>query len=172
MKKVYLILFIVVALFMSASSVDSNGLEWGQVINSPNRFQVLSDFGGDAVLDRETGLIWQRSPSTSPGNWLAAQAHCNANPIGNRYGWRLPTIQELASLLDPTNIDHVHPALPPRHPFIGVQTELLYFSATTRANAETEAWAVSFLDGDTDVIGKNDIDLAWCVRMGQGVDLQ
>src|SRR3954470_5539434 len=50
------------------------------------RFIVLSNFNNDAVLDRETGLVWERHPS--PNVALNNAYLCSTNVIGNRQGWR------------------------------------------------------------------------------------
>src|SRR5689334_5606358 len=56
-----------------------------QQLPASSRFIVLSNWvdvnfpsGGAAVLDRETGLVWQRSPSTSTFAWDIGEAsfHC------------------------------------------------------------------------------------------------
>jgi hypothetical protein len=138
------------------------------------RFIVLSNWNSVAVLDRETGLVWERSPSTVVFNWSDAQSHCNQFvKVGNRMGWRLPTIQELASLVDADPANTVNPRLPPGHPFMGVQSlTSLYWSATSSATITGLAWAVNFEGGNVLQIGKNFPVFTWCVRGGQGVDPQ
>ena len=86
---------------------------WDQKLDAATRFVILSNWNNEAVLDRETGLVWERSPSTSTFNWLDAQSHCNELIVGNRKGWRLPTIQDIASLLDPS-VANPGPKLPAR----------------------------------------------------------
>src|SRR5262245_66120666 len=68
---------------------------WDQTLPSNTRFIVLSNMASAAVLDRETGLVWERSPSTSTGDWGSALFHCINLNTGGRMGWRLPTVQEL-----------------------------------------------------------------------------
>jgi hypothetical protein len=78
---------------------------------------VLTQFGNAAVFDGETGLVWEQSPETNVQNWLNAQARCNTKTVGNRQGWRPPTLQELASLVEPTvRFGHTLPG----HPFTNV----------------------------------------------------
>jgi hypothetical protein len=143
---------------------------WSQILPAEVRFELV--LGGVGVLDKETGLVWERSPSTSIINWIEAQDHCNHRPRGNRYGWRLPTIQELASLMDPTTVN----GLPSGHPFT-VTGFLGVWSATTNVENSDTAWvAVYLVQGATNPMGRGALKLfdnqAWCVRGGQGVDLQ
>jgi hypothetical protein len=140
----------------------------GDPCNS-SRFKCV--MGGSAVRDNETGLVWEHSPSTSTFAWSNAQPHCNQLTVGNRKGWRLPTIQELASLIDPA-VPFPGPTLPAGHPFSNVHSAG-YWSATTRASDSSLAWAVGFFNGNVGTDGKSDVIVfAWCVRGGQGLDPQ
>jgi hypothetical protein len=145
---------------------------WDQTLPVATRFIVLSNMNSEAVLDRETGLVWEQSPSTTPLNWQNAQLNCNTLEVGNRIGWRLPTLQELASLVDRTQSS---PALPAGHPFNNVQSGITnaYWSATTFASRADDAWAVSFAsNGGVFFTFKISNFSFWCVRGGQGVDPQ
>ena len=149
---------------------------WYQTLPSGQRFAMVMD--GQAVLDRETGLVWEKSPSMDTTNWLGAQSYCIYLTTGGRLGWRLPTIQELASLVD---LSVSAPALPSGHPFTNVQADNLtdnYWSATTIALVTTYAWGVNFYLGIVaDFNGPGDLskdghNYVWCVRGGQGLDPQ
>ena len=90
--------------------------------------------------------------------------------MGNRRGWRLPTIQELLSLVDPSNPTG-NPDLPLGHPFNIVQQNS-YWSATTFAFADNPgfAWGMNLSNGDVFAPEKDSFRHAWCVRGGQGID--
>lgn len=143
---------------------------WDQTLPAATRFIVLSNFAGAAVLDRDTGLVWERSPDTTGRTWPFAQYHCNDRNVGNRKGWRLPTIQELASLIDPT-VPSPGPTLPAGHPFINVLSNF-YWSATSGDPTFNVAWIVFFFNGSVNLLSKVDENFVWCVRGGQGVDPQ
>jgi len=151
-------------------------LQCDTLANCP-RFIVLSNWNSQAVLDRETGLVWEKSPSTSRFFFLAfpdAFGHCDNLTTGDRKGWRLPTIHELASLVDPT-VPEPGPTLPAGHPFVGVQgaqywaTNSAFFSSTGAAvlTLSTSASVVTFVDGFAGGTNPANSFLAWCVRGGQ-----
>ena len=44
-----------------------------RINNAQRRFKLLSDFSDKAVLDRETGLVWERQPSNQTFAWQAVE---------------------------------------------------------------------------------------------------
>lgn len=138
---------------------------WSQHLTK-GRFTALRPFGGNAVLDKETGLVWEQSPDASTRTWVDALAHCYQREVGARKGWRLPTLEELASLVDASQAD---PSLPVGHAFANVQSAA-YWSATTSAGDTANAWYVHFGSGGVDFLGKSASERVWCVRGGQGID--
>ena len=116
---------------------------WDQKLACPTiancpRFVVLTNWNSEAVLDKETGLVWERSPLTTTHTWIDARFQCTGRTTGNRKGWRLPSVHELTSLVNPTQVS---PALPPGNPFTNIQTAGFtgYWSATTNAESPTDA---------------------------------
>jgi hypothetical protein len=146
---------------------------WDQTLacsteNSCPRFIVV--MGGEAVLDRETGLVWERSPSVQELlTWQLAKGTCHRKLIGNRKGWRLPTIQDLASLIDPS-VASPGPMLAAGHPFIGVHSAA-YWSATSASGTDT-AWRANFGSGAITITAIANPEFFWCVRGGHGPDAQ
>lgn len=146
--------------FTATSALAQSGFyyptpSWDQTLrcsSTENCSRFVLAMGGDGVLDRETGLVWEKSPS-GQGNWLSALVYCNVKTAGNRNGWRLPSIQELASLLDPAATGPGL-ALPVGHPFVGIQQSdpFFYWSITsTMANGNVSgasAWVVEFATGN------------------------
>ena len=168
MKRLYSILTVIVALFVFASLAVAKPPFWDDQINNAGRFKVLSEFGDAAVFDKETGLVWEQSPATTTHTWSAARSQCTGRTVGGRKGWRLPSVHELASLVDPNNPGG-NPDLPPGHPFSNVQSSV-YWSATTDASNASFAWFVGLNFGSVFNVDKSDAGFVWCVRGGQGID--
>jgi hypothetical protein len=147
---------------------------WDKIIpcgRDCQRFVLVME--GAAVLDKETALVWEQAPDVGRRTWFDASVFCTQRIVGNRLGWRLPTIQELASLVDPAAT--TRPVIPAGNPFANVQPRI-YWSATSAAQDTHNAWIVDFFNGFANgVNGKVDTPSlyhAWCVRGGQGVDPQ
>eukprot|EP00831_Metopus_contortus_P043099 TRINITY_DN34617_c0_g1_i1.p1 TRINITY_DN34617_c0_g1~~TRINITY_DN34617_c0_g1_i1.p1 ORF type:complete len:458 (-),score=115.30 TRINITY_DN34617_c0_g1_i1:413-1786(-) len=65
---------------------------------SPGEFEKNLD---GTVLDRSTGLIWEKDGSRYPLTWEHAHAHVdrlNNNAFAGRTDWRLPTVDALTTL--------------------------------------------------------------------------
>lgn len=132
----------------------------------PGRFQVLEAFHGEAVLDRTTQLIWERTPSQTEVAWETAGSRCALKSVGGQAGWRLPSFFELMTLVEPAPRGaSAAPTLPTGHPFQGVKARA-YWATSSLATGSTEAYAVDFLRGDVTSRHKYQAQPLWCVRGG------
>ena len=158
---------------------------WDQQLPVSTRFIVLSNWidaahpsGGTAVLDRETGLVWEQNPDVSvPATWIQAIsantiAGCIGRVTGGRAGWRLPRIEELASLTtgqNPTSSTGPFTDLPSGHPF-GSNASGTFWSATTNvidssgSVAEVLSFGATANPGSVHSDFKTAQHRVWCVR--------
>jgi hypothetical protein len=157
------------ALASAAEAVDLR--DWGRKFPASERFVVLSQFSNQAVLDKETQLVWQRTPAANQvSHWHYALAYCIGGAFAGRRGWRLPSVHELSSLVE-ASAPAGTLALPQGHPFQNVPIGR-YWSSTRQANQYTNqtdgaAYTVNFQNGG--VIGSSVITVPgyyWCVRGG------
>jgi hypothetical protein len=134
--------------------------------NNPSATRFTTAFPG-AVLDNNTGLVWEQLPDATTRTWLDATAYCVNKPVGNTTGWRLPSVMELTSLLD-ASPGAVAPFVP-ASVFTGVQSAI-YWSATASAGGNSFAtnsiWTVSFIDSvnHAGITPKGMTSHVWCVR--------
>jgi hypothetical protein len=96
-------------------------------------------------LDTETALVWEKAPTDATMTWGNAILTCYRLKEGGRMGWRLPTPEELTSLVDPTQS---RPALPLNHPFLNVKFDIAYWSASTDPITPDTIWVVHFGPGE------------------------
>lgn len=136
------------------------------------------DSSDDMVWDKETNLVWERTPGSEVREWWQAGNHCLADTVtGGRFGWRQPSLEEFATLLDP---GESFPPLPAGHPFENVRLAS-YFTATIINGREyltptgaPDVWVVDF--GSPDAVRDGTIHgrwpsadaYVWCVRGGPG----
>ena len=141
---------------------------WDQVLPAAERFVLV--MGGEAVLDKGTGLVWEQSPQLplrSPEStelWGNAALTCLRAKFGGVMGWRLPSIHELSSLIDHRNSEG-NIKLPVGHPFDNVQAEP-YWSATAQSENPGKVWAMFLGTGLVFSNSKTASFHVWCVRGG------
>ncbi len=133
--------------------------------DSCNTQRFTCVLGAEAVLDNETGLVWERQPSTASATWPVAVRGCADSIKGGRGGWRAPTDAELRGLLDPAGSGQ--PILPDGHPFVfGAPFGLVW----TTSPVPDETDLVYSVDADTldrDPTAKTLAIHSWCVRGAQ-----
>jgi hypothetical protein len=141
---------------------------WDQQLPAAQRFIVLENWNNQAVLDRETGLIWERQPVIEVFPWAIAMEQCHRRFISHRKGWRLPSVEELNSLLDDTQSN---PALPAGHPFLGIGGSDQFWT-TTQLEQQSPPFGpapyiVSMFDATITEGSLPDLsNRFWCVRGG------
>ena len=166
-------MFVVIA--DSVQAANSNGPyyaepSWDQKLPAATRFVVLMDWNNEAVLDRETGLVWEQAPAGgTTATWDNIRSACITRVIGGRKGWRLPSVLELASLVDPS-VPFPGPSLPTGHPFTGI-VNAGFWSTSTVANVSTHAWVVDFRGGPVISLDKTFSRAVWCVRGANSADV-
>lgn len=164
----------------SGGGQDGNHtLRWDTNNPSASRFVVLKAFNNQAVLDKNTGLVWEQAPSGSVP-WLHHVLHiqdgdyapqvCLGKNVGGTVGWRLPSIVELKSVQDPS----LPAPFVPASVFTGISATDAFWSATTAEGSgdlEQQAWVVNFGSGDVSPRGKGFYLRVWCVRGGMNTAL-
>ncbi|MFZ4791351.1 MAG: DUF1566 domain-containing protein [Candidatus Competibacteraceae bacterium] len=133
----------------------------------------FTDNDNGTVTDSITGLIWLKDANCatiSPKSWAAALAvvatltspSCGLSDGSTTGQWRLPSVNELQSLIDYTTRG---PALPAGHPFTGVQSDD-YWSSTSDASGTSGAWFVDLGNGYVSLNYKAYGNYVWPVRGG------
>jgi hypothetical protein len=133
---------------------------WSGKLSPSRRFTLVLD--DVAVLDNETGLVWQRMPSSTTHAWPATRTECASARTGGRLGWRAPTQSELSSLVDPSA---TFPALPPGHPF-ELTGDTNIWSQTASTQIAGAFFVVGFTSGAVVQELSSTPHRVWCVRGG------
>jgi len=123
--------------------------------------------------------VWQQAPPVEAFfNWGGSSHYCADLTLGNRRGWRLPTMQELATL---TDASQVNPTLAAGHPFVNVDLEHPYWSSTVTSADPSLVWTLSMATGKVGQAERcagggcgapKTPPTVWCVRGGSGSDVQ
>ena len=136
-------------------------LSVGSVATAGERFTMT--LNGEAVKDNKTGLVWEQAPDKEFDVWNASVARCATKMVGDQKGWRAPTKDELATLLD---TDRSDPSLPEGHPFSNIRSDI-FWSSTPHASDDILAYYVSFFTGKVISDQKSQTRRMWCVLGGK-----
>ena len=107
-----------------------------------NDFQLQNDV--KVVLDRATGLMWQQSGSVYEISYSDAKkyvARLNSDKFAGYNDWRMPTLEEAMSLMEPTEKGggmYIDPVFD--------KTERWIWTSDT--NETTLAWLANFVSGN------------------------
>ena len=147
---------------LASGGAGNHTLRWDT--NNPSATRFTTAFTG-AVLDQNTGLVWEQAPDAYSRSWGIATHYCANKNVGGTVGWRLPSVIELKGFQDPS----LGAPLVPASIFTNVQSAD-YWSATTIADSPANAWIVDFFSGYVGLDDKTDHRHVWCVRGGMHAD--
>lgn len=127
-------------------SIQESNTSLTTTSTTPSRYQNRDDKGDKVVVDNDTGLMWQQAGSSQFKSYQKALGYAqelNQGRFGGFNNWRLPTKEELMSLIEPyeqSNGLYINP--------IFDDSGSLYW--TSDKASSRRAWVISFYSGDAD----------------------
>lgn len=108
----------------------------------PDQYSIVAE---GEVRDNYTGLVWQRGGSDDMLSWEGAVEYCEDLDL-NGNSWRLPSIRELATLVDEAEVaPAINSEMFPDTKY-GARSNDWYWATPQRGSA---AWGLNFDDGFT-----------------------
>lgn len=147
----------------TTSYTDTTGEDADYSINSPS----YTDNGDETVTDNNTLLVWQQSDDSSQRTWDDAVSYCQNLELGAYTDWRLPFIKELQSIAD---YESTTPAIDSTY-FTNTTSNGDYWSSTTNADDNADAWCVFSYDGSVSYDPKSLTGYVRCVRRSGDSDI-
>jgi len=112
------------------------------------------------VTDNSTGLMWQDDISAKSNkiNYEDAILYCSNLTLSSYVDWRLPSIDELKSILDTSYTPTINPI------FQNTATSYRYLTVSSYKDFTDREWIIWFDDGYTGFGYKRDSSFVRCVR--------
>jgi hypothetical protein len=133
------------------------------------RSMNYTDNADGTLTDTVTGLLWQKTADGTARTWDDAGAYCANLALGSHsFGWRLPVLVELNTLLDLSVDTEADPTTVAVNPlFTGANGAVVYWTATEDAgnlvNGTDNAWILNFNLAEDDVAAKSSPNYTRCV---------
>jgi hypothetical protein len=131
----------------------------------------FTDAGDGTVLDNNTSIVWlkdahitKRPLSRPAANQYIQKMNSGELPNFGHTNWRLPSIEELESLVDSSQS---YPALPPGHPYENVRNHF-YWSSSVGTDIVDYIWVLDLASGEKtfDYESYCNFKYVWPVRSG------
>ena len=147
--------------------MDDTNVATAEPVSSPitNRYEKSAD--GQEIIDHHTGLIWRSAlergenedgRETDRFTFDAAQLHAKQIAQQTGLAWRVPRVDELASLVD-RNLTY------PASSFPDMLTDE-FWSSSPYVGSTSGAWCVDFSYGLVDLNGRDFTNAVRLVRGG------
>ena len=144
----------------AVSFTDDGGISLAMLaLQGPagDRYQAGIAGAGEVYV---AGLFWQKKDDGIERNWNKAISYCQSLALGGSKDWRLPSKDELSSLVDKKYTPTIDPV------FTDTKTSY-YWSSTSGAGSTDYAWYVSFGNGYVSSSDNTYDYYVRCVRGGQ-----
>jgi hypothetical protein len=126
---------------------------------APNPQSYTSN-GDGTVTDGVTGLMWQQSVPATLLSWSDAVASCQSLTLAGHADWRLPSLIELVSIVDPSIFSpSINAAAFPSTP-----RDAAFWSSTSSPSAPGNAFSVFFVFGNAISSAQSTLNHTRCVR--------
>jgi hypothetical protein len=113
------------------------------------------DNGDGTITDTGSRLVWEKTKGTSTYTWAQAKAYCENLTLGGNSDWRLPTRNELQSIVEYTQYN---PAINKAFFPDTISTEF-WSSTKVTWDYEDYNWYVGFNDGEVNIISTTNQDM-------------
>ncbi len=139
--------------------------------NHAHQSDNLINNGDGTITDITRGIMWEQTTS-GPMNWESALSRHNGLSYAGYNDWRLPSIHELAALIDHK---HPNPAID-SDLFPGTSASAIYWTSTSKSFLETPetdnntaSWVAYFDGGLLSGLEKSTTNYVRAVRGGQNL---
>ena len=113
------------------------------------------------VYDTKTKLTWQRTVPTTAYSWADAKTYCASAAVSAILGGtgHLPTVKELATIIDFANFPYIDATA-----FPGMPTTPAFWTSNAQRGSTTIALIIDFSSASTRTDGVTDTCYVRCVR--------